>query len=627
MALWIALFAALLAAYWNHFGNSFHFDDSHAILENPAIRSLSGIPHFFTDARTFSHEPKGQSYRPLVTTSLAFDYWLGGGLDPFWFHLSTFFWFAIQIVLMYALYLYVLERTSPHPENAWIAWFAAAVYALHPVSAETVNYIVQRGDLYVALGIVAGLVVYAMKPSWRRYGVYLLPPLAAMFAKPPAVVFALFLLAFVLLIERASPLQAIPAFALGGAFLWLEKVMTPSTFFHTSIPTFDYWITQPYVTLRYVRSFFLPLYLNVNTDLPAFHALADPRVLAGTAFCALLLAAAVVTARKKEWRAISLGLWWFFIGLIPTAVYPLNEVENDHRMFLPFIGLSLAVTGTAGLLFRAGANTSRLRPAMAVAAVVLAAFAWGTHRRNEVWRTEETLWRDDIEKSPNNAPGHYNLGVALDKNPQRLEEAIAEWRTALRIDPTLFSAHYNLGVALAKIPGHSEEAISEYREVLHSTPDFATAHLNIAVILAETPERFPEAIAEYQEALRIAPDDAAAHYGLGVVLSKLPGRLPDAIAEYQAALRSQPNYAEAHNSLGLALVRLPDRLQDAIVEFKAATQLNPGSSEAHSNLGIALSRVPGRLPEAISEFEAAYRIRPDRALQLTLDNLRASRGN
>ncbi len=657
------LLLALLAAYSNHFGNSFHFDDQHAILDNPAIRTPANIPGFFRDARTFSHDPAGQSYRPLVSTSLALDYWLGGGLQPFWFHVSTFVWFVVQVVLMYALYLFVLERTRPDPRNIWIAWFAAAVYALHPVSAETLNYIIQRGDLYVALGIVAGLVLYASKPTWRRYGLYLLPPLAAMFAKPPALVFALFLLAYVVLIDRASPLRAIPAFVLSAAFLLLEKVMTPPTFFHTSITSFDYWITQPYVALRYFRSFFLPLYLNVDTDLPALHSLASPLVLAGLLFCSLLIAAAVITARRPEWRAVSFGLWWFLIGLIPTAVYPLNEVENDRRMFLPFIGLSLAVIATAAILLRryAGASTRRFA---AAGGLILLALAWGTYGRNEVWRTDEGLWRDDIQKSPMNARGHdhlghaltelpdrtpeqmqeairefeaalridpdfvnahYNLGVAFSKLPGHLPEAISEWRTALRINPNVASAHYNLGVALSQIPGHTAEVISEYQAELRLQPGFATAHLNLAIVLAGIPGRLPEAIAEYQAALRITPDDATAHYGLGAALSKMPGRLPEAIAEYQAALRIEPSYADAHTALGLALAQIPERMPEAISEFQTVAKLRPASAEAHSNLALALLRAPGRLPEAISEFEVAFRIRPDPALRQTLDNLRANR--
>src|SRR3954466_12037180 len=91
---------ALVLAYANHFHNSFHFDDAHTIETNGAIRELRNIPLFFRDATTFSSLPTNQSYRPLVSTLLAFDYYLGHGLNPLWFHLSAFLLFLGLCLLL-----------------------------------------------------------------------------------------------------------------------------------------------------------------------------------------------------------------------------------------------------------------------------------------------------------------------------------------------------------------------------------------------------------------------------------------------------------------------------------------------------------------------------------------------
>lgn len=612
-----ALLLALLAAYSNHFGNGFHFDDAHAVVENPAIRTLENVPRFFADATTFSHDPAAQTYRPLVTASLALDYWLGQGLNPYWFHISTFFWYAIQLLLMYRLYLYVLERTRPGAENTWVAWFAVAIYGLHPASAETVNYVIQRGDLYVAVGIVAGVVMYAWKPAWRRFGFYLLAPLAAMFSKPPALVFAPLLLVYILLIDRkkveslgSCVLRSVPAFAVCAAFSLLEKAMTPPTFFHTTLSSFDYWITQPYVTLRYFRSFFLPLYLNVDTDLQAFHSLGNDLAILGVLFCGLLVAAALFTARPVQWRPVSFGLWWFIIGLIPTAVYPLNEVENDHRMLLPFIGLSLAVARTTVLLVRGHAPGATRGFAVAGLAV-LVAFAYGTYSRNEVWHTDESLWRDDVEKSPNNARGHDHLGAALSFIPGRLPEAIQEYQIALRIKPDFANSHLNLGKAFAKLPDHSSEAIQEFEAALRIEPDMADAHMNLGAVLSKLPDRLPDSISQFEAALKLDPGFVEAHFNLGVALAQIPGRLDDAISEYQTALRLRPAYLDAHRNLGIALARIPGGLPEAIREFETVLRATPDSAEAHMNLGVALSQIPDRRAEAIDQYEAALRLQPD----------------
>src|SRR2546423_1301709 len=98
------LAALVTLAYGNHFGNSFHFDDSHTVVDNAYIRDLSNLPLFFTNTDTFSNLPANRSWRPLVTASLAIDYWLASGLHAKYFQASTFVWFLIEICLIYALF-------------------------------------------------------------------------------------------------------------------------------------------------------------------------------------------------------------------------------------------------------------------------------------------------------------------------------------------------------------------------------------------------------------------------------------------------------------------------------------------------------------------------------------------
>src|ERR1700730_5001301 len=126
------LLLTLVAAYANHFHNSFHFDDAHTIETNAAIRDLRNIPLFFRDATTFSSLPSNQSYRPLVSTLLAIDYKLAHGLNPLWFHLSIFALFVALTLLLALVIHYLLENDAASSPNRWIALAAAACYALHP---------------------------------------------------------------------------------------------------------------------------------------------------------------------------------------------------------------------------------------------------------------------------------------------------------------------------------------------------------------------------------------------------------------------------------------------------------------------------------------------------------------
>src|SRR5437764_1235159 len=149
------LLVTLIAAYANHFHNSFHFDDAHTIENNAAIREIKNVPLFFRDATTFSSLPSNQSYRPLVSTLFAIDYSLGRGLHPLWFHLSIFALFAALVLLLASFVYRLLELTAPSPWNRWIAMATAAWYGLHPANADTVNYIVAASEVISTFGVIA----------------------------------------------------------------------------------------------------------------------------------------------------------------------------------------------------------------------------------------------------------------------------------------------------------------------------------------------------------------------------------------------------------------------------------------------------------------------------------------
>lgn len=175
--------AATTAAYANHFGNSFHFDDSHTIVDNLFIRDLRNIPRFFTDASTFSALPSNQSYRPLTTTTLAIDY-AAGGLAPVAYHVDSFLLFMASGALMVLVFRRALAG------DGWAALFGATLFMLHPAIAETVNYVIARSEILSTLGVLATLEVWARWPRLRRYGLYVIPAVAGVLAKEQGAVAA-----------------------------------------------------------------------------------------------------------------------------------------------------------------------------------------------------------------------------------------------------------------------------------------------------------------------------------------------------------------------------------------------------------------------------------------------------
>ncbi len=481
----VLLSAAVLLTWSNHFRNSFHFDDAHTVTQNPWIRTLSNIPRFFRDSTTFSTLDEHQSYRPLVTASIAIDYRLARGAHPFWFHVSTFLWYLAQLALTFVVFRRIMDAARPAPDNRWFALFAVALFGLHPLSAETVNYIIQRAEIQSTVGVLAGLALYICRPRLRKTGLYLAPVLIGMLAKPPAAVFAGILFLYILLFEedwnigralvRSAP--AIVACLAMGLFI---THMEAETFSPGGDNPALYRLTQPWVTLHYFRSFFWPTGLSADSDMEAVSSAWDPRVIAGLIFVVALIALAALTSRRLATRPIAFGLSWFILALLPTAWTALAEVENDHRMYFPLVGLTLAAVWAVVLLMPE--PYPRLAPV--AAALILAACAWGTWQRNEIWRTEETLWRDVTLKSPKNGRGFVNYGLSLLERGD-YTGALEQFHRARPLVPEYSILYIDMGVADGAL-GHNAMAEQEFRQALSLNDDDSQSYFYYARWLAKT---------------------------------------------------------------------------------------------------------------------------------------------
>src|ERR1035437_9384726 len=113
----------------------------------------------------------------------------------------------------------------------------------------------------------------------------------------------------------------------------------------------NYLITQPYIFLVYLKTFFLPTGLTADTDIYAFSNLKDIRIWIGIGVILFMLFLAYKFSRKKETIPISFGIIWFFIALAPSSSFvPLAEVMNNHRTFFPYIGLVISLSWGLALI-------------------------------------------------------------------------------------------------------------------------------------------------------------------------------------------------------------------------------------------------------------------------------------
>src|SRR5438132_1819681 len=484
------LLVAIFAAYANHFHNSFHFDDAHTIVNNAAIRELRNIPLFFRDATTFSALPSNQSYRPLVSTLLAIDYRLGGGVQPFWFHLSIFALFVALVLLLAFVVHRLCDQPASSTRTRWIALAAAAWYGLHPANADTVNYIIASAEVISTLGLIASFAVYLAFPRLRRSCLYIVPAAIAILAKPTAAIFAVLFAIYRLLfpdqtiIGRAAGRRAlaylagiVPVFLICGATLLFVQHMTPHTWIAGAANARNYLNAQPYVALLYLKTFFWPSDLSADYDLNPFATTDDPRFWAGFAFVILFAVCAVVAAVFKKTHVIGFGLIWFLIALLPTSLLPLAEVMNDHRIFLPYVGLVIAVAGAVSLLInrRVAYSLPAKIAALCALALFLCANGYATFQRNKVWKSEETLWHDVVLKSPRNGRGLMNYGNTL-MTKGDFAGALDYYHRAQQLTPQYSFLLINLAIAedATKQSAAAEEHFKDALRLEPASPDSYT---------------------------------------------------------------------------------------------------------------------------------------------------------
>jgi tetratricopeptide (TPR) repeat protein len=654
-----ALAAALVlfvAAYAGSWRNAFHFDDTHVVESNPAIRSLATVPRLFTDARTFSSLPANQTYRPLVSLTLAVDHAVarattGDGLDPRAYHATQLAWLALVAALLGLLGWRLFAGAAAGDDSltrlaAPAALVAATLFAVHVGNSQVGNYISARSESLSAAGLLGAFLLYLRGGRWRRWHLYLLPMALGALAKPPAILFAPLLLLWRALVEEElgpaalrtaagrrslwrAALGTVPAFAAAIAlYLFVEGMNPPGqTYGGGSLP--QYLWTQAWVSLRYLGLFVLPTGLSADSDWTLLPSPLDARVLAGVAVLALSLWAAWRAAGARRTRPIALGILWFWIGLAPTAVVPLAEVTNDHRPFVGFLGLTLAaVWGVVLLLERVAAPAHRARVGAALAAAVLVAHTLGTRERSRVWATDASLWASVVRESPGNARGLMNYGLTA-MGDGRFVEARALFDSAARLAPTYPLVFVNRGIA-AGAQGDSAAAEADFQRALELDPASADAHRYYARWLAER-GRGPEALAHYARAVALRPQDVGARTEQLLLLTA--AGTPDAAVAARAILALDPGDATAQALAagrpsvaplvdssttrptaerwylaGWALTQIGQHAQ-AIQAYRAAVAADSTYATAWNNLGWSLGRL-GFFDAALPALERAVTLSP-----------------
>jgi len=483
--------------------------------------------------------------------------------------------------------------------------FVSAVFALHPLRAESVAWVAERKDVLAGLFWMLTLLAwtaYARRPGPLRYLLAAACFALGLMAKPMLVT-----LPFVLLLvdlwplgrwpqsdgERdgrvdtapafppATParlaLEKLPLLALSALSAWVTSVVQTSAMrpeLQLDYP--ERFANAALSVWTYVGQTLWPVGLSPFYPHPAlvspesFHALSPAALLAALAIALASLGALAAWRRRPWWTT---GWFWTLGTLVPVIgiVQVGEQAHADRYTYLPLIGVVLA-------LAHAAARTARARPrwrapvALAACALPLA-LAPLTWRQVEHWSDSRSLFRHALAVTEKNYVAHFNLGVTLEDDDP--EGAIREYERALAIRPDALDARYNLGSVLLEV-GRLEPAADQLERCLRMRPGLLAARVNLGIVLARL-GRNEEATEHLERAVRERPESAEAHSNLAGLYAS-DGDLAAAVRHYRLALDARSNLFHVRLKLVHALLAL-ERPGEAADELRAAARQRPDDPE------------------------------------------------
>lgn len=568
----------------------FIWDDDLSVTQNPALRSVAGLKDLWITPGTTTQ------YYPLLFTTFWLEY-AAWGLSPFGYHLNNILLHAVCALLLWR----VLGRLQVPG-----AWFAAAVFAVHPVQVETVAWVYERKNILSLAFALAALWAWlrffweeTAEDSERRlsgYGATLGLYVCALLTKVTMVVFAPSLLVIAWWkrgrITRGDLLATLPMLVLAVPIGLLTRSLESGL---GETLGFAWQPSPAERVLQIGRSLFFYLGQLVWPHELAFVYrrweidASDPAQWVYP-LAALGLTGALWRARARIGRG-PLTAWLLFcgalapmLGLLEVYFFRFSYVA-DHWQYVACIGpIALGV----GLVARYARTRDPLiaRMALGLGCALVVALGVSSWRYTHVFRSSESIWRDSLSKNPDALLARYNLAVELQSRGQ-LVEAMRHYQAAARLSPDNVLIWSNMGLVRAR-EGRLQEALALYDKALALDPDHPITHWNKGLVL-EARGDFDAALPHLERAFRIDFPHPSEHIRLIVSHTELGNLLlaherpEEAAAHYRQSLEHQPDYLPARLGLARASLARGDT-NGAIRQLEWVLRLVPDHPEARALL-------------------------------------------
>lgn len=691
---YLIVFLFSFAIYANTLWNKYAIDDTIVVTDNTYTKKgFGGIKDHFTHdmfegffGERGAKLVSGGRYRPLSMVTLSIEYELvrkargdkrdvidekniimtdkDPYLNPFLSHLINILLFGFTGLILYHLLLQLFPNKKDTPFYATIPFIVAMLYAAHPIHTEAVANIKGRDEvmcMFFSLLSLYAAVRYAKtdKITHLLWGAAIY--FVALLSKENAITFlAVIPLTFFFFTKAKTKnyLITLGAYIAPAAiFLALRSAFTQAGItqdspeilnnpfllatgtqrFATAVLTFLYYFKLLVVPHPLTHDYYfnqIP-YVDVNSGLFILSFVLN----------AALVVYALVTFKKKNVAAYGILFYFITFSVVSNILFTVGVLMNERFIYMSSLGFCIVL---AYLIVH---YIKSPKVALGVLVAILSLYSVKTYTRNNDWMDSFTLFRRDVQYSPNSAKIQTSVGgdltkaaasnitvfrdsgiirsifydlsqgtktdaelAAIESLPDSsivnmlLDSAVYHLGEAVRIYPTHSNAWLLMGNAMYQRRRNATDVIPVYEKASqYRVGGYYDAAFNLGVVYNDA-NNGPKAVENLLKAYEMKPEVKEIRFLLAQAYAKM--NKPDSVNYWlQHGSELKPIEAYDYYSVGTSYGKVGNNFPLAIEYLKKAIEMNPKVELYYEDLGVAFG-LSGRFDEAIAISEKLIELNP-----------------
>ena len=612
----IILIVISLATYSNTLMNGYAFDDAVMIEKNTIVsKGFAGIPELLVTPhmRGFLVIPN-DVYRPLSLVMFAAEYQFFGA-NPFVGHLMNIVVFALCVFLLFLF----LDKLFGGAKTI-VAFFAALIFAVHPIHTEVVANIKSRDELLSYCFAFLSLILFMKYMDKGRVGDLIFGGVIlymSYLSKESSIAF-FGLIPFIFFFyyytdrKRASAITATTVLV-SSVFLIVRIIILNK--YHANIPTPVEFIDNPlsaapgpvsrFATIvvmlgMYIKLLFVPypLLCNYSFNSIPFSNLASLNF--WISFTAYVLLGYVAISR---WLKCKSDPWAFAIVFFMATIFlfsniPLLIAGAFAERFVFFASTAYCIAVALAVdkwLLRPTVPSIRALtdPKVIVVGLPLVLLFGGvTMARNADWKNSSVLFKRDVVNSPNDSRLHHHLALALDFDAnsendslqrRRMEyESIEHLKRSLEIYPGYIAAMADVANVYSKLH-QNDSAETYFLKTLSARPTDVVALNNLASLYYNA-EKYQLAVDYFSRALILSPEKKFSLLNLARAFTKL--KEYDSVIKYaRQTVAMDQGFTEGEREMAEAFNH-QSNVDSAEFHYRKIAAILPDNANAANDFGI-----------------------------------------